>query len=82
MARLTAQPVAAGIKKEAKKMKNQNFETRPNEKKLTGIWDNIVKDWRKVTYELLSWLNDDEIGEFARDNDWFDDDEEEEDDEE
>ena len=29
-------------------MKNQNFETRPNEKKLTGIWDNIVKDWRKI----------------------------------
>lgn len=56
--------------------------TRPNEAKLTELWNAIIKDWRKVTYELLSWLSDDEIGEFARDNDWFDDDEEEEDDEE
>lgn len=58
-----------------------NKTTRPNETKLTELWDAIIKDWRKITYELLSWMSDDEIGEFARDNDWFDDDEDEEDDE-
>ena len=35
----------------------------------------------QVEIDHEAWLSDDEIGEFARDNDWFDDDENEGDEE-
>jgi hypothetical protein len=50
---------------------------RPNEAKLQEILENGC-DWEKVAQSLLSWLSDDEVGEFARSYGYFDEDDEEE----
>ena len=52
---------------------------RPNEAKLQEILENGC-DWEKVAQSLLSWLSDDEVGEFARSYGYFDEDDEEEED--
>ena len=44
---------------------------RPNEAKLQEILENGY-DWEKVAQSLLSWLSDDEVGDFARANGYFD----------
>lgn len=50
---------------------------RPNEAKLQEILENGC-DWEQLAQSLLSWLGDDEVGEFARSYGYFDEDEEEE----
>lgn len=50
---------------------------RPNEAKLQEILENGC-DWEKVAQSLLSWLSDDEVGEFARSYGYFDEDDEDE----
>ena len=63
--------------------KSQWEMARPNEAKLQEILDNGC-DWEQLAQSLLSWLSDDEVGEFARLYGYFDGDnneEEEEDDE-
>lgn len=59
--------------------KSQWEMARPNEAKLQEILENGC-DWEQVAQSLLSWLSDDEVGEFARSYGYFDEDEEEEDD--
>lgn len=54
---------------------------RPNEAKLQEILENGC-DWEKVAQSLLSWLSDDEVGEFARSYGYFDENEDDEDEEE
>lgn len=53
---------------------------RPNEAKLQEILENGC-DWEQVAQSLLSWLSDDEVGEFARSYGYFDEDDEEEEEE-
>lgn len=53
---------------------------RPNEAKLQKILENGC-DWEQVAQSLLSWLSDEEVGEFARSYGYFDEDEEDEEDE-
>lgn len=63
--------------------KSQWEMARPNEAKLQEILENGC-DWEQLAQSLLSWLSDDEVGEFARSYGYFDennDEEEEEDDE-
>lgn len=38
-------------------------------------------DWEQLAQSLLSWLSDDEVGDFARSYGYFDENEEEEEDE-
>ena len=45
---------------------------RPNEAKLQEILENGC-DWEQLAQSLLSWLSDDEVGDFARSNGYFDD---------
>lgn len=59
--------------------KSQWEMARPNEAKLQEILENGC-DWEQLAQSLLSWLSDDEVGEFARSYGYFDEDEEEEDD--
>lgn len=54
---------------------------RPNEAKLQEILENGC-DWEKVAQSLLSWLSDDEVGEFARSYGYFDENDKEEEEEE
>ena len=61
--------------------KSQGEMARPNEAKLQEILENGC-DWEQLAQSLLSWLSDDEVGEFARSNGYFDDYEEEDDEEE
>lgn len=58
--------------------KSQWEMARPNEAKLQEILENGC-DWEQLAQSLLSWLSDDEVGEFARSYGYFDEDEEEED---
>lgn len=61
--------------------KSQWEMARPNEAKLQEILENGC-DWEQLAQSLLSWLSDDEVGEFARSYGYFDGYEEEEDDDE
>lgn len=54
---------------------------RPNEAKLQEILENGC-DWERLAQSLLSWLSDDEVGDFARSYGYFDEDEEEDENEE
>lgn len=45
-------------------------EARPNEAKLQEILSNGC-NWEQLAQDLLSWLSDDEVGEFARAYEWF-----------
>lgn len=60
--------------------KSQWEMARPNEAKLQEILENGC-DWEQLAQSLLSWLSDDEVGEFARSYGYFDEDEENEEDE-
>lgn len=51
---------------------------RPNEAKLQNIFNETGCNWEHLAQALLSWLSDDEVGEFARVYGWFDDEDEEE----
>ena len=57
--------------------KSQWEMARPNEAKLQEILENGC-DWEQLAQSLLSWLSDDEVGDFARSYGYFDEDEEEE----
>ena len=57
--------------------KSQWEMARPNEAKLQEILENGC-DWEQLAQSLLSWLSDDEVGEFARSYGYFDENEEEE----
>lgn len=57
--------------------KSQWEMARPNEAKLQEILENGC-DWEQVAQSLLSWLSDDEVGDFARTNGYFDEEEDEE----
>lgn len=57
--------------------KSQWEMARPNEAKLQEILDNGC-DWEHVAQSLLSWLSDDEVGEFARSYGYFYEDDNEE----
>lgn len=57
--------------------KSQWEMARPNEAKLQEILENGC-DWEQLAQSLLSWLSDDEVGEFARSYGYFDEDDEEE----
>lgn len=46
------------------------YTERPNEAKLQEILSNGC-DWEQLAQDLLSWLSDDEVGEFARTYEWF-----------
>lgn len=46
------------------------YTARPNEAKLQEILRNGC-NWEQLAQELLSWLSDDEVGEFARAYEWF-----------
>lgn len=59
--------------------KSQWEMARPNEAKLQQILENSC-DWEQLAQSLLSWLSDDEVGEFARSYGYFDEDDEEEED--
>lgn len=61
--------------------KSQWEMARPNEAKLQEILENGC-DWEQLAQSLLSWLSDDEVGEFARSYGYFDEDDAEGDDEE
>lgn len=60
--------------------KSQWEMARPNEAKLQEILENGC-DWEQLAQSLLSWLSDDEVGEFARSYGYFDEDEEDEEEE-
>lgn len=45
-------------------------EARPNEAKLQAILREGC-NWEQLAQDLLSWLSDDEVGEFARAYEWF-----------
>lgn len=60
--------------------KSQWEMARPNEAKLQEILENGC-DWEQLAQSLLSWLSDDEVGDFARSYGYFDDYEEDEEDE-
>ena len=45
---------------------------RPNEAKLQRILEATGCNWEHLAQDLLSWLSDDEVGEFARVYGWFD----------
>lgn len=60
--------------------KSQWEMARPNEAKLQEILENGC-DWKQLAQSLLSWLSDDEVGDFARSYGYFDDYEEDEEDE-
>ena len=57
--------------------KSQWEMARPNEAKLQEILENGC-DWERLAQSLLSWLSDDEVGDFARSYGYFDDYEDEE----
>lgn len=57
--------------------KSQWEMARPNEAKLQEILENGC-DWEQLAQSLLSWLSDDEVGEFARSYGYFDEDDEDE----
>ncbi len=57
--------------------KSQWEMARPNEAKLQEILENGC-DWEQLAQSLLSWLSDDEVGEFARSYGYFDEEEDEE----
>jgi hypothetical protein len=61
--------------------KSQWEMARPNEAKLQEILENGC-DWEQLAQSLLSWLSDDEVGEFARSYGYFDENEDDEDEEE
>lgn len=61
--------------------KSQWEMARPNEAKLQEILENGC-DWEEVAQSLLSWLSDDEVGDFACSYGYFDEDEEDEEEEE
>ena len=46
------------------------YTARPNEAKLQEILSNGC-NWEQLAQDLLSWLSDDEVGEFARAHEWF-----------
>ena len=46
------------------------YTARPNEAKLQEILRNGC-NWEQLAQDLLSWLSDDEVGEFARAYEWF-----------
>ena len=46
-------------------------DARPNEAKLYGLIDGGTLDWETVGSAALSWISDDDIGELARQCDWF-----------
>lgn len=46
------------------------YTARPNEAKLQEILSNGC-NWERLAQDLLSWLSDDEVGEFARAYGWF-----------
>ena len=60
--------------------KSQWEMARPNEAKLQEILENGC-DWEQLAQSLLSWLSDDEVGDFARSYGYFDEYEEEDEDE-
>ena len=54
------------------------YTARPNEAKLQEILSNGCDwnqrngcTWKQLAQDLLSWLSDDEVGEFARAYGWF-----------
>lgn len=53
------------------------YTARPNEAKLQEIlrercnWEQNGCNWKQLAQDLLSWLSDDEVGEFARAYGWF-----------
>lgn len=55
-------------------------EVRPNEAKLYDYIDKYNLDWQVVAEAALSYLSDDDIGDLARSNSWFDTYEDDEDD--
>lgn len=57
--------------------KSQWEMARPNEAKLQEILENGC-DWEQLAQSLLSWLSDDEVGDFARSYGYFDEDNDEE----
>ena len=58
--------------------KSQWEMARPNEAKMYDVMDCGV-DYEQLAKDLLSWMSDDEVGDFARQNGYFDElDEEEE----
>lgn len=57
--------------------KSQWEMARPNEAKLQEILENGC-DWEQLAQSLLSWLSDDEVGDFARSYGYFDEEEDEE----
>ena len=60
--------------------KSQWEMARPNEAKLQEILENGC-DWEQFAQSLLSWLSDDEVGDFARSYGYFDECEEDEEEE-
>ena len=59
--------------------KSQWEMARPNEAKLQEILENGC-DWEQLAQSLLSYMSDDDVGDFARSYGYFDEDEEEEED--
>ena len=62
--------------------KSQWEMARPNEAKMYELMDCGVVDYEQLAKDLLGWLSDDEVGEFAQQNGYFDGLEDEEDEEE
>ena len=46
------------------------YTARPNEAKLQEILSNGC-NWEQLAQDLVSWLSDDEVGDFARAYEWF-----------
>lgn len=44
---------------------------RPNETKLLNYLEEVNTDWRDVAISLLSYLSDDEVGDWMRANDYL-----------
>lgn len=61
--------------------KSQWEMARPNEAKMYDVMDCGV-DYEQLAKDLLGWMSDDEVGDFARQNGYFDELDEEEDEEE
>lgn len=50
------------------------YAARPNEKKVMDRFEEMEPDWKAVAESLLSWLSDDDVGEWARVYEWIEED--------
>lgn len=85
--KLTESKLHEIIMEAARNMIQESYaEARPNSQRLIDLIDEGVIDVKSLAYSLIDWMDDDEIGRFAKSEGYFEDedleDEEEEEEEE